>query len=173
MSASPASPDDGDRYIVADTAGGEWISHVDSIATWNDYSNAWSYSVPGDGWAAYNEETETIVVYNATLSMWIDIGATGVEEAPLDGYPYCRMTASWVRAASEGGDSGILPIIPTATNCLGAFTDTAGQYLKQAGEGAFVNNGLFVKTPHSVGYGKYKIKQWNINAWYWIRNMED
>lgn len=60
-----------------------------------------------------------------------------------------------------GGSSGagsINPVLPTTQNCLASWYDNYGNYIKNAGAGAFVTDGLFVKRPMRVGDGEYILK---------------
>ena len=57
-----------------------------------------------------------------------------------------------------GGSGSMNPILPVTRNCLTAWSDTSGGYLKDADADAFVPNGLFVKHPMNMRQGDYKIK---------------
>jgi len=61
--APPASPAEGDRYIVPIGATGAWAGMVDQIAVWID--GAWEYHVPKVGWLAYIAEEDKLAVYKA------------------------------------------------------------------------------------------------------------
>eukprot|EP01035_Chromulina_nebulosa_P055677 gene55677-76311_t len=51
VAVPPASPAEGDVYIVAPTATGAWAGKDHRFAAW--LSGAWSFRVPGSGWLAY------------------------------------------------------------------------------------------------------------------------
>lgn len=114
LSASPANPVDEDRYIIADAATGEWLAHQDSIATWWAAGLRWVYTAPGDGYAAYNEYTGTIWVYNESTQHWVNIGSSGVPEAPSTGTPYSRQDGAWISAQERlfevNSDDQIYPV---------------------------------------------------------------
>ena len=152
--ASPASPADRARYIVDEGAVGDFIGHSDDIAVWHDDTGEWVFYTPEDGWACYSKLHDEVYVYSADSGTWTNIGTGGIAEAPLDGFPYLRQNAGWIKSAS----SGMAHVPPATTNCLLAWNDQYGTYVKNAGSGAFVENGLFVKHPHSVGIGNYKLK---------------
>jgi len=152
--SSPESPPDRARYIVDEGAVGDFIGHSDDIAIWHEDEGIWYFYTPEDGWACYNEELDAVMVYNETDSAWRNIGTGGISEAPLDGFPYLRKDAAWFKS----GESGMSHIPPATTNCLLAWNDTLGQYVKNAESGAYVENGLFVQTPHSAGAGEYILK---------------
>lgn len=48
LTAPPGSPSEGDRYIVAATATGDWATHEDEIAEYN--GSAWEFYAPSEGW---------------------------------------------------------------------------------------------------------------------------
>jgi hypothetical protein len=151
--ASPTPAYDRARYIVDEGAVGDFIGHSDEIAVWYDDEGRWEFLTPGDGWACYNEELGEVMVYNSPDSVWRNIGSGGISEAPIDGIPYLRMNAGWVKTAS----GSIIPLDPNQ-HCLTAWHDNEGTYLRNAGYGAYVPDGLFVKTPHSARSGEYKCK---------------
>lgn len=96
---SALSPSDGDRYIVAAGAVGEWSGHDGEIAV---YYSGWIFAPPGEGWVMYDEANDVWVLYDG--SQWapwigrdsqylryydadgnvrIQIGATGVDQRIL------------------------------------------------------------------------------------------
>jgi hypothetical protein len=50
----PASPTEGDRYIVPAGATGAWAGKTDQIAVWIE--GAWEYHVPKIGWTCFIED---------------------------------------------------------------------------------------------------------------------
>lgn len=48
----PATPDDGDRYIVAAGGTGDWAGHDGDLASYVD--GAWDFDTPEDGWLAFD-----------------------------------------------------------------------------------------------------------------------
>lgn len=79
---------------------------------------------------AFNYDTNTIWVWDADLVDWKDTFRKSFSVEPLE---------------------------PTK-DCLMQWHDSNGSYAKSATTNAYVQNGLFVKIPHSSGKGKYKIK---------------
>lgn len=59
----PASPAEGDRYIVPAGATGAWAGRTDQIAV--RIAGAWEYHVPKVGWLAYIEDEQVLSVYRA------------------------------------------------------------------------------------------------------------
>ncbi|MCR6497104.1 DUF2793 domain-containing protein [Thermomonas sp. S9] len=64
LTAPPASPADGDRYIIPAGATGAWSGKADQIALWID--GAWEYHAPKVGWLAYIEDEAVLSVCKAT-----------------------------------------------------------------------------------------------------------
>ena len=108
---------------------------------------------------------------------WIEISASGsgisvASIAPVEHdetpfwYDYTtRILYYWNEDALEwdvvgpsSGVGGSVPLTPTGRNCLVAWNDSSGVYIKDADYNAFVRNGLFVRTPYGDGEGEYKIK---------------
>jgi hypothetical protein len=67
----PASPADGDRYIVAAGATGAWSGHDGEIAAWTD--GAWAFAAPQSGWLAFDVAAGVLLVREA--ADWTAIGA--------------------------------------------------------------------------------------------------
>lgn len=73
LTASPGSPADGDRYIVASGATGAWAGWDLNVALWTD--GAWLRLPPRAGWRAWVEDEGLLLVYDG--SVWI--GTTPAE----------------------------------------------------------------------------------------------
>ncbi len=68
LSAPPASPAEGQRWIVKATATGAWAGHDNAIAAWQD--GAWQFSAPRTGWSAFVVDEGVLLVWNGTA--WSD-----------------------------------------------------------------------------------------------------
>jgi len=64
LTAPPASPTEGDRYIVPAGATGAWAGKTNKIAVW--IGGAWEYHVPQVGWLAYIEDEDKLTVFKPT-----------------------------------------------------------------------------------------------------------
>lgn len=62
LTAPPGSPADGDRYIVASGATGEWSGWDLNVALWTD--GAWLRLPPRIGWRAWVEDEGLLLVYD-------------------------------------------------------------------------------------------------------------
>jgi uncharacterized protein DUF2793 len=64
LTAPPASPAEGDRYIVAASATGAWAGWDDSVAHFS--GGVWLRMIPQTGWIAWNQAAGWIVTYDAS-----------------------------------------------------------------------------------------------------------
>lgn len=69
LTAPPASPGDGQCWIVASGATGAWATHDLNIAAWQD--GAWAFYPPSKGMLAYNDATAALIVWNGTA--WVTL----------------------------------------------------------------------------------------------------
>lgn len=66
--APPATPANGDTYIVAASATGAWAGKAAQIAVWSADAAAWVFGVPRPGWLAWIEAEGKLSAY--TGSTW-------------------------------------------------------------------------------------------------------
>ena len=64
LATPPASPANGDRYIVPAAATGVWSGKTDQIAV--RIAGAWEYHVPKIGWTCFIEDEDVLAVYKPT-----------------------------------------------------------------------------------------------------------
>lgn len=69
----PATPADGDRYLVPAGATGSWAGQDGSLAVWTD--SAWSFLAPNIGWLAWVADLGQMQAYDGTA--WVLAGAPG------------------------------------------------------------------------------------------------
>lgn len=74
LTAPPGGEADGDTYIPAAAATGEWAGHEDDIAVWDDTAGAYVFYTPRTGWVAFIEdEVKLSAFYGAAWSAGIAI----------------------------------------------------------------------------------------------------
>jgi hypothetical protein len=73
LSAPPATPVEGERYIVAPAPTGAWAVAAGQIAAFQD--GAWRFLAPAEGWLAYVED-ENKFLYLDSGGAWADFGGT-------------------------------------------------------------------------------------------------
>jgi hypothetical protein len=80
LTAPPASPSDGDRYIPASGATGAWAAWDLNIAWYVD--GVWTKLVPREGWRVWIEDEDKMLVWNG--GAWVSVGATAVPGGMLE-----------------------------------------------------------------------------------------
>ena len=70
LTAPPASPVEGDRYLVPAGATGAWAGQSGRIAAWQ--SGTWAYFVPVTGWQAWIAGEDKLSAFSGTA--WVDQG---------------------------------------------------------------------------------------------------
>lgn len=73
LAAPPATPANGDRYIVAASPTGAWAGQAGRIAAYQD--GAWMFYPPREGWIAWLADENAAVVYDGAA--WIAFGGGG------------------------------------------------------------------------------------------------
>jgi hypothetical protein len=77
VAAPPASPAEGDAYIVAPSATGVWAGKDGRFAAW--LGTGWSFTVPADGWLTYVADTaELAICQSGAWSAFVTNGGSGV-----------------------------------------------------------------------------------------------
>jgi len=81
LTAPPATPADGDRYIVPVGASGVWAAQAGKIAAFQD--GAWAYYAPRTGWVAWVVAENVLLIFNAgawgsALSVLQNLALVGV-----------------------------------------------------------------------------------------------
>jgi hypothetical protein len=81
LTAPPPSPADGDRYIVASGATGDWAGWDLNVALWTD--GAWLRLPPRTGWRAWVEDEGLLLVYDG--SGWVGTTPASLQNLALLG----------------------------------------------------------------------------------------
>lgn len=68
--APPASPAEGDRYLVPSGASGAFAGHVDAVAAFD--SGGWTFMTPRPGWRVYVESEDLFLLFDGAA--WKDVG---------------------------------------------------------------------------------------------------
>jgi Protein of unknown function (DUF2793) len=71
-SSPPVSPAEGQRWIVGDSATGDWTGQEGMIAAWIE--GAWTFFTPKVGWQAWVVATRTQLLHDGTV--WVEGPAT-------------------------------------------------------------------------------------------------
>ncbi len=106
LSAPPGSPGEGERYIVAAGASGDWAGREGHVAAWQD--GAWMFYLPRAGWRCWVEDEGSLLVYDGAL--WaVFSGFGGI--------------SSIINTAARGAQN-IFEIIEEELTLSGAFIDS-------------------------------------------------
>jgi hypothetical protein len=106
LASPPGTPAEGDRYLVASGASGDWAGYEGYIAEWD--GAAWIFSSPDEGFCAWVEDENIQVTYNGTG--WVTFGST-TNHSALSGLQggdtgeYYHLTAAQHTDLTDGGDS--------------------------------------------------------------------
>lgn len=103
LATPPVSPADGDSYIVAATATGDWVGQENNIAVWDNANTAWVFGTPRKGWMAYVEDETNPYIFDTT---WVIQSATGTTPDNLTEYDESgSYTVQFFDAATGGNVS--------------------------------------------------------------------
>ncbi len=80
LSSPPVLPANGDRYIVASNALGDWSGKENQIAVFQD--NAWIFYVPNEGWLAWLADEGKLLAFDG--ASWSEVSGSG-NSLPLVG----------------------------------------------------------------------------------------
>lgn len=114
LAAPPASPADGDRFIVASGATGGWAGWDLNVALWTD--GAWLRLPPRDGWSAWVEDEAALLVRTGTGWQPVipaaldDLTRLGIGMSASAGAPFSAKlnSALWTALYAADGGSGNL-----------------------------------------------------------------
>ena len=90
LTAPPASPNAGDRYIVAQGATGDWTGHDNEIAEYD--GSAWQFTAPVEGYLVVVKDEDDIYLYDG--SNWIK--------------PYSEAVGDMQKSVYDTDDDGIV-----------------------------------------------------------------
>jgi hypothetical protein len=139
LTAPPASPGDGDRYIVASGATGLWAGWDLNVTTWVD--GVWMRLVPRPGWLAWIADEATLCVWDG--SAW---DAVGVPQDVSDAIFSLVNDADPTKRALFS-----LSGITTATTRTFTLPNTSSELAILAGTQTFTGNKTFSGTLTAAG----------------------
>lgn len=109
LATPPASPTDGDRYIVATGGTGAWSGKDGYVSV--SLSGAWVSIAPREGWRAWVDDEDTMVTYDG--SAWVE-HATGRITTGI--------TASTTQTQGQGALTAALNVVATCANANDTVT---------------------------------------------------
>jgi hypothetical protein len=119
LSTPPASPNDGDRYIVKATGSGVWTGHDNAIAVWLDDPGEWRFHLPtsNDRWIVLVvDETNKLYFWNGTAWEAFATGGGGVGGGGSGTGKLLIIPADFEGGddtpTTRGGTDGLVQILP-------------------------------------------------------------
>lgn len=100
LSTPPASPSNGDRYIVAASPSGAWLGHPTKIAAFQD--DSWSLYEPRNGWIAWVSDEELLYAFGGNGWTAVSGGSATVNPTPLVGVNATATTNIRLTVKSDG-----------------------------------------------------------------------
>ncbi len=99
VSAPPVTPADGDRYLLAAGASGEWLGHIGQIAYRE--AGSWRFAVVKTGWRLWVAAENLLLVYDGAA--WRDVqGAPTLQNVPLLGVNTTADATNKLAVSSSG-----------------------------------------------------------------------
>ena len=119
--APPASPVQGDRYIIAASPSGAWAGHAGNIAAWQD--GTWTILSPAEGWLAWVADENTFVVFDGTAWDLVPGSGGGGGGGSPTNLTVANRTATTLDVASSTGTDATLPAATTSLSGVMAAAD--------------------------------------------------
>ena len=86
LTTPPAAPAEGDAYLVAAGAGGDWAGRDGQLALWRD--GAWSFRIAADGWQLYVEDSaELLIRRDGAFAAFVSNGGSAVAQFGVNTTP--------------------------------------------------------------------------------------
>lgn len=112
LTTPPASPSEGDRYIVAGSGVGAWAGKGGQIAAWRD--GLWRFYAPSRGWLAYVLDDGALLAWNGTgwagalttISEFQNLSRLGLGTTADAGNPFAAKLNDALWAAKGVGEGG-------------------------------------------------------------------
>src|ERR1700744_73706 len=113
LSTPPASPTDGDAYLIKATGTGAWTGQDGNIAYCAD--GAWRFYAPFAGLVAYVTDENDLIVFNG--SAWVDYGTLiALENVPMLGV---NTTANSTNKLAVQSNAALFTDLPTSSGGSG------------------------------------------------------
>jgi hypothetical protein len=117
LAAPPASPVEGDAYIVASGATGDWAGHEGEIAAFRN--GGWVFHAPQEGWRAWVADEDVLLIHDG--SAWQPLSTAGVQ-SPSGAATTMHVEEEELSLSGAHVDSSI--VIPNRAIVLGVSTRT-------------------------------------------------
>lgn len=106
--APPVSPAEGDAYIVAGSATGDWAGHDGEIAA---YFSGWVFLAPEEGWRVHNQDDGATWVYDgAVWTAEVVDHSPGAWEVPSLNLGWIGLGGGWGNPRYRKAKDGLVTI---------------------------------------------------------------
>lgn len=140
----PASPSDGDSYVIGSVATGVWLGRENDIAVWSN--SQWLYATPTEGWLIFDQAQGTHLKWDGIA--WVNAFPLSSSGFGWENYQDVTTTASpidmtladtWYDLTNDGEGSlttttfapaGVGPLWDDVTNTLDFSTLSVGDDLR-------------------------------------------
>lgn len=106
VTAPPANPDEGARYLLGAEPQGVWAEHGGKLAAWQD--GAWAFFAPQPGWRVWDEQAAALMIYDG--AHWRALASAS---------PVWRMVES-EHGFDAGASQALVPGAPAGALIVGA-----------------------------------------------------
>ena len=103
LTTPPGSPSDGDRYIPASGATGDWSGKDLNIAAYQD--GAWAFLAPREGWLCWVADEDKLLIWDG--SSWIEGGNVASLNPASGGLVGVNATASTTNRLTVKADAAL------------------------------------------------------------------
>lgn len=98
LASPPATPAEGDRYLIAASPTGSWAGHAGELGYFA--GGAWQFAVPKAGWRLWVQAESALLVFNG--SSWSAVGGGGtLQNVPLVGVNTTADAANKLAVSSD------------------------------------------------------------------------
>ncbi len=165
--APPATPNDGDRYIVGTSATGAWAGHENELAMWIDNGSYWEFRA---AYSVYNKADSAIYVY---ATMWqayaVSANTKKTINTQTDSYTVVLLDAGKIILMNSATANDVtIPPESSENFDVGSFIDVvqlgAGQTSFVAGSGVTILNPFSALTI-SEQYATARITKISSDTW--------
>lgn len=101
LATPPASPVNGDLYIVASSPTGAWVGHTNDLAIWLSAEAVWTFYTPRRGFLCDVEDLGYMVKWNGTAWAQADTGNPVFQGFSFRNYVFNPNFSIWQRGSSQ------------------------------------------------------------------------
>ncbi len=108
LATPPATPTDGDRYLIAPAPNDAWQGHDGQIAAWEDATQGWLFLTPRPGWRLWLLDENTLIVLGNGGWQSVSSGGSGSTNPIPGGLLGVNTTADAINRLAVKSDAALL-----------------------------------------------------------------